>query len=708
MLGLQDEIATGRRSDDRTPSNQRSSRNDPVYRKASCACGGACPACESHSGGMRLSKPTDAAEVEADSVADSVMSSSRPGGTKSTRPTRGPRPATPAIQPKKDESAVRTSSVAADLKGRIESRLGHGSNLDAGTRSFMEDRLGADLGGVRVHTGNDASQLNRDLSAKAFTIGQDIFFGEGHYQPDTDSGRRLLAHELVHVAQGGDIVRRCADKKDEAAYDAKIAEIKKLDTYIKLLPGPKSTADTIMKEARDKPDCLYHADKLMILFTTEEKAADTITVENRARTATAATEEAERLKTPEAKQQLNAEEEATADPEPEVAPVPEAAPDKAAPKPKPKKPLRDWVEYPGKFGGGRYKVDARDPTNIFVKVKILLKPIGVGTYEDVDRIKGLEDKIEKHASRKGFTMNIEFVNPDNDPDFKPEAGTFTVDVNPNTWTVASNWAGGDAWTYAHELYHMLNFPIDRYNYIEAHASNKSMAIPRRLYWFLQQMRKPPGYDDPESLMAHGRYPIEEDICTVAQLDMATCLKAREKLFPPSLGVRMPFGAIIPTLGYSHFGGASGGFLGVGYDLAVPLTHEADWKLFIGLNGRLLTQFEEDQRIAFLLGARLGIEKSWANKKSGGPNIAGFVEGGGAMVSDQESPGGGRSFLPGGYGYGGVNLGYQFSSAISIETELGVCVTSKLGIHDPDTFVEDPQMLPFFTAGLRATWMFGGR
>ena len=60
----------------------------------------------------------------------------------------------------------------------------------------------------RERGGGQADALNRDLSARAFTTGQDIFFRHGEYSPGSSSGRELLAHELTHVVQqGGDRVK---------------------------------------------------------------------------------------------------------------------------------------------------------------------------------------------------------------------------------------------------------------------------------------------------------------------------------------------------------------------------------------------------------------------------------------------------------------------------------------------------------------------
>ena len=45
----------------------------PIYRKASCACGGGCPACQAKSDDLKISQPNDPAEIEADQIADNVM-----------------------------------------------------------------------------------------------------------------------------------------------------------------------------------------------------------------------------------------------------------------------------------------------------------------------------------------------------------------------------------------------------------------------------------------------------------------------------------------------------------------------------------------------------------------------------------------------------------------------------------------------------------
>jgi hypothetical protein len=78
---------------------------------------------------------------------------------------------------------------------------GGGSPLDPGARSFLEGSMGHDFSDVRVHTGGRADESARSISAQAYTVGTDVVFRSGAYQPDTQAGRHVLAHELAHVVQ---------------------------------------------------------------------------------------------------------------------------------------------------------------------------------------------------------------------------------------------------------------------------------------------------------------------------------------------------------------------------------------------------------------------------------------------------------------------------------------------------------------------------
>lgn len=105
--------------------------------------------------------------------------------------------ATQVVQTQSHGTPEATGVTAADLRPAASP----GEPLDTGTRRSMESHFGADFGGVRVHSGEPAARAADSIQADAYTIGRDVYFGEGKYDPSSTSGRRLLAHELTHVQQ---------------------------------------------------------------------------------------------------------------------------------------------------------------------------------------------------------------------------------------------------------------------------------------------------------------------------------------------------------------------------------------------------------------------------------------------------------------------------------------------------------------------------
>ncbi|GGB82289.1 eCIS core domain-containing protein [Dyadobacter sediminis] len=97
-----------------------------------------------------------------------------------------------------------SDSTAAPMDGleeKLNAGKGSGSVLPARIRSGMETSMGADLSGVRIHTGSKAAEMSESVNAQAFTYGQNIYFNQGKYNPDSTEGQHLLAHELTHTLQ---------------------------------------------------------------------------------------------------------------------------------------------------------------------------------------------------------------------------------------------------------------------------------------------------------------------------------------------------------------------------------------------------------------------------------------------------------------------------------------------------------------------------
>ena len=172
---------------------------------------------------LTVGAPGDVYEQEADRVAAQVMSmpdnspqvqrfaqEENPVQMKSLAHS-----ITPLVQRRVDESVQMRELVqrvfqaggteaSGDLESSLNASKGGGSPLAPSVRAFMEPRFGADFSSVRVHTGGEAVQMNRELGAQAFTHGSDVYFGAGK-EPGNNE---LTAHELTHVVQQTGVVQR--------------------------------------------------------------------------------------------------------------------------------------------------------------------------------------------------------------------------------------------------------------------------------------------------------------------------------------------------------------------------------------------------------------------------------------------------------------------------------------------------------------------
>jgi len=192
---------------------------------------------------MKVSSPRDPAEKEAEATARQIMRMAAPEnarvfagtagggvlrqGTKeekkkrlqarfeSPQIARFPGAGIFARQKKKEEEQIRrkaegTPDVGANVAAEIRNSTAAGAPLPLSVRRFMEPRFRADFRAVRMHTGEKAAWLNTQLSAQAFTVGDQIFFGRDRFRPDTQDGRELIAHELTHTIQQGAAIQRRA------------------------------------------------------------------------------------------------------------------------------------------------------------------------------------------------------------------------------------------------------------------------------------------------------------------------------------------------------------------------------------------------------------------------------------------------------------------------------------------------------------------
>lgn len=208
------------------PASSAAPLGFPVQRKASCACGGGCPACQAKAANPPVSQPTDALEIEADRMADKVL---RMSPTEFST-VKTARPAAPGIQRKcdvceeegeiyrKQENGQNSAPGSSHMTAALESG---GNSLSTETRAFFEPRFGYDFSRVKVFSDARAARSAQSLNALAYTYGENIVFNQSKYRPETAAGRRLLAHELAHVVQQQTgRVGRMIQKADDASFES--------------------------------------------------------------------------------------------------------------------------------------------------------------------------------------------------------------------------------------------------------------------------------------------------------------------------------------------------------------------------------------------------------------------------------------------------------------------------------------------------------
>jgi Domain of unknown function (DUF4157) len=164
---------------------------------------------------LAINNPNDKYEQEADTVADKVMQIETPSLQKKpvadSLISASPFLITP-MQRKcdncKEEEKMQRKEIDGEeitAQNNLENYVGGlqsgGQPLSKETRNFYEPRFGYDFSKVKIHTDNVAAKSAQSINALAYTSGSNIVFNSNQYSPNTDTGKRLLGHELTHVVQ---------------------------------------------------------------------------------------------------------------------------------------------------------------------------------------------------------------------------------------------------------------------------------------------------------------------------------------------------------------------------------------------------------------------------------------------------------------------------------------------------------------------------
>jgi len=178
---------------------------------------------------LKISRPNDPLEKEADRIADEVMRMPTPAqDANATNPLVRRRVQRLCVKCEKelqhqseDEKGnlvqakcgnAPTPGITPEIENYANNLNSRGTSLPHSVRSFMEPRFGVDFSDVRLHTDAEAVKSAKDLNAQAYTVGKHVVFAPGCYAPHTSQGRQLMAHELTHVIQQTDLNGNSIDR----------------------------------------------------------------------------------------------------------------------------------------------------------------------------------------------------------------------------------------------------------------------------------------------------------------------------------------------------------------------------------------------------------------------------------------------------------------------------------------------------------------
>ncbi len=145
--------------------------------------------------------------------------------------------------PQSEGRSSRPTPASPDFEAGVDAARGLGKPLSPDAGEFMESRFGVDFSDVRIHTDARAAQLSKEIGALAFTVGRDVFFAAGRYDPGSRAGRELLAHELTHVLQQTGRRRAAPGRGTEPRVSSSPRQAQggfigeKLNKYARQIPG---------------------------------------------------------------------------------------------------------------------------------------------------------------------------------------------------------------------------------------------------------------------------------------------------------------------------------------------------------------------------------------------------------------------------------------------------------------------------------------
>lgn len=190
---------------------------------------------------LAINQPGDIYEEEADRVSEQVMNMSAPQ-VQRTCGCGGECPKCRTEHPGQEHERLQTQHMGSGALGQTAAPpIVHdvlrspGQLLDPAARLFMEPRFGRDFSKLRVHTDPKAAESAEAIGAAAYTVGNDIVFGAGRFNPHSSDGRQLIAHELAHVVQQSKGSRRVQKQPKKKG---RVIRVERDSRFRRRPPGP--------------------------------------------------------------------------------------------------------------------------------------------------------------------------------------------------------------------------------------------------------------------------------------------------------------------------------------------------------------------------------------------------------------------------------------------------------------------------------------
>jgi hypothetical protein len=193
---------------------------------------------------LMVGKPGDKYEKEADAVANRVMNMKENNTLKMRIDFNAAQINRKCTECQDEEQIQMITAVTTknhsivDLNQNLNNTKGNGKALSPEISEIFGNRMGVDFSRVNIHTDSKAVQMNKQLGARAFTHGSDIYFNQNQFNPQSNQGAHLLAHELTHTVQQGAVNRiQKKENQPEISNDAEVDVLQRICNQAQITEG---------------------------------------------------------------------------------------------------------------------------------------------------------------------------------------------------------------------------------------------------------------------------------------------------------------------------------------------------------------------------------------------------------------------------------------------------------------------------------------